>query len=134
MHNVATDALANVAARLSPLRDNFFEILYKPSIPYNITNLRIFNDDQQILHFMENVDVQKVVVIDENEHERALRDGARVNKENPIPKGMVSLEKSYDLKNLLRGLVNTKTHSSTLSHEQINLGTDNYLNFFNIDT
>lgn len=47
MHNALADALANVAARLSPLKDDFsIEILYKPSVPDNITNLCIFNDDQ----------------------------------------------------------------------------------------
>jgi len=46
IHNVSVDALANVVARLSSLRDGFsIEILYKSFIPDNITNLRIFNDD-----------------------------------------------------------------------------------------
>jgi len=43
---------------MSAIRDTFtIQILYKPSILNNITNLRMFNDDQQILHFMANVDV-----------------------------------------------------------------------------
>jgi len=47
MRNTIADALANYAARFSPLRDDFsIEILYKPSILDNITNLHTFNDDQ----------------------------------------------------------------------------------------
>ena len=48
IHNAAADTLANAAARFTPLRDGFStEIIYRPSVPDNITNLRIFNDDQQ---------------------------------------------------------------------------------------
>eukprot|EP00253_Pinus_taeda_P004886 PITA_04886 len=68
------DALENVAARFPPLRDGFsIELLYKPFVPDNITNLRIFNDDQQILHFMDNVDVFKDATIDEDEHDKTFK-------------------------------------------------------------
>ena len=47
MHNVAADTLANAVARFTPLRDDFsIEFLYRPSVADNITNLRIFDDDQ----------------------------------------------------------------------------------------
>jgi len=73
MCNVAVDALENIAARMTPLRDRFsIEILYKPSIPDNITNLRVFHDDEQILHFMANADVFKDATIDEDINERSL--------------------------------------------------------------
>lgn len=40
------DALANTASRMSLLRDRFtVEILYKPSVPVNISNLHIFDDE-----------------------------------------------------------------------------------------
>lgn len=46
MHNVAANSLANATSRMSPPRDRFtVEILYKPSIPDNITNLYVFYDD-----------------------------------------------------------------------------------------
>jgi len=48
------------------------EIIYKPSILDNITNLRIFYDDQQLLCFMVNANVFKDVTIDEDENEKAL--------------------------------------------------------------
>lgn len=65
----------------------------------NITNLCVFNDDQQIFSFMENVDVFKDVAINEDKHEKELWYETRANKENPMPKGMVSLDKLYDLQN-----------------------------------
>lgn len=46
---------------------------------------------------MANTDVFKDVAIDEDDHEKALKEVAHVNKENPMLKGMVSLEKLYDL-------------------------------------
>lgn len=73
MRNATKAALKNVVARFSLLRDDFsVEIIYKLSIPNNITNLLIFNDDQNILQFMENADVFKDTTIDEDEHKRTL--------------------------------------------------------------
>ena len=73
MHNAAADALGNAAARFTPLRDGFsIEIVYKPSVPDNITNLHIFDDDPQILEFMLNTEVFKDVVIEEVDHDQAL--------------------------------------------------------------
>ena len=70
MCNAAPNDLANTTSRMSPLRDRLtVEILYKPSIPVNITILRVFDDDQQILHFMANVVVFNDATIDEDEHE-----------------------------------------------------------------
>lgn len=93
MRNAFADALENASTRLSPVRDSFFvDILYKPSILDNITNLSIFNDDKQILHFLVNVDVFKDVVIDEDEHKKELQDASCENKENSMLKGMVSLK------------------------------------------
>ena len=58
---------------MSPIRDRFtIEILYKPSIPDNITNLCVFNDDQQIMNFMANADIFKYALIDDDENEYSL--------------------------------------------------------------
>ena len=48
--------------------------MYKPSVPDNITNLRVFYDDQQILEFMLNTEVFKDVVIEEADHDQALQE------------------------------------------------------------
>lgn len=48
---------------------------------------------------MANVDVFKDAAIDEDEHEQSLQAGVDDKKGNLIPKGVVSLENIYDLKN-----------------------------------
>jgi hypothetical protein len=53
------DSLATTASRISPLEDYeatrfTIELLYKPSIPDNVTNWRVFEGDQQILEFLTN--------------------------------------------------------------------------------
>lgn len=83
---------------------------------------------------MVNFDVFKDATIDEDEHERELQDAARAEKENLILKGVVSLEKLYDLQNHFRGLVNPKNNNSMLSHEKINLGIEKNLKFDNLGT
>jgi len=49
-----------------------------------------------------------------------------------MPKGVMSLEKLYDLQNWFRGLANTKTHSSKLSYEQFNFRTLEDLKYVNL--
>ena len=118
MHNVAADTLANAVARSTPLRDDFsIEIVYKPSVPENVTNLCISNDDQQVLEFMLNTDVFKDAVIEEEDHDQSLQKEKEERKGNPMPKGIVSLEKLFDLQNCFHGPPNTKVQSSTLSHQ-----------------
>lgn len=98
MCNKVVDALENVVARLSLLRDGFcVEIIYKPPVHDHIINLPILNDDQHILHFMENANVLKNASIDEDEHKKALQDEARTSKGKIMPSGVVSFEKLYDL-------------------------------------
>lgn len=53
-----------------PLKSDFYiEIIYKPYEPDNVTNLHIFSDDQNILHFMANVDVLTYASIDEDKND-----------------------------------------------------------------
>lgn len=70
INNVVVDTLDNATTRFIPLRDSLsIYIIYKLDVPNNVTNLRVFNDDQHILDFMENIGVFKVVTIYEEEHE-----------------------------------------------------------------
>lgn len=133
MYNAAADTLANVAARFTPLRDgSSTEVMYRPSVPDNITNLRVFDDDQQILEFMLNTEVFKDAAIDEVDHDQALQEEHDKRKENPMPKGIVSLEKLFDLQSRFCGPPNTKVQSSTLAHRQVNLGSDENPKFINL--
>ena len=55
--NHEADMLSNVASNLCPSddfsHDKFsFELIYRPLIPDNITNWRVFEDDEQIINFL----------------------------------------------------------------------------------
>jgi ribonuclease HI len=136
--NSEADLLANVASKLLPAEGfspNAFsvELMFRPSIPDNITNWRVFDDDQQIINFLHMEDTFQDVVIDESTHNENLCDfsvisdprSAEISSDlvNSIPKSVVRLEKFYDLHDKFRGVVNCKTNSSSLLYETINLGT-----------
>jgi ribonuclease HI len=77
LSNLEVDLLANVASKLLPaegLSPNTFsiEILFRPSIPDNITNWRVFDDDQQIINFLHMEDTFQGAVIDEGTHDENL--------------------------------------------------------------
>ena len=67
--NYEADMLPTVASNLCP-SDNFshdkfsIELIYRPSIPNNITNWRVFEDDDQIIKFVHSEDTFKGLVID----------------------------------------------------------------------
>jgi len=81
---------------------------------------------------MANTDIFKDVAIDEDMHEQSLEDTVGDSKGNLILKGVVSLEELYDLQSHFKGPRNTKTNSSTLMYEQINLGVNRDPKFVNL--
>ena len=49
MQNIAADLLATSASRLVPTNNKCsIELIFRPSVVDNITNLRVFDDDEQI--------------------------------------------------------------------------------------
>jgi ribonuclease HI len=137
-NNAEADLLANVASKLLPaegLSPNAFsvELLFRPSVPDNITNWRVFDDDQQIINFLHMEETFQGAVIDEQTHDDNLRDftvipnpkppEALSDMVNPIPKSVARLEKFYDFEDKFKKTVNCKTNSSSLSYEKVNLGT-----------
>jgi ribonuclease HI len=138
LNNSEVDLLANVTSKLFPaegLSPNAFsvELLFRPSVLDNISNWRVFNDDQQIIIFLHMEETFQGAVIDEGTHDKNLHDFMVIPDPRPsdstsdlvnsIPKSMVRLEKLYDLQDKFRKLVNCKTNSSYLTHEKVNLGT-----------
>ena len=66
LQNAVVDLLATSATRLVPTNNKcLVELIFRPSIPYNVTNLRVFDDDQHILEFLTNDDTFKDSVIDD---------------------------------------------------------------------
>jgi ribonuclease HI len=113
-HSLNYDAylLANVSSKLTPSEaimpiTFFVELLYKPSVYYNITNWRVFGDDHQIISFLHMKDAFKDSTIDEDQHDQDLNCQnevppgqlieAKKTQVNAIPKPMVRLEKLHDL-------------------------------------
>ena len=115
LQNVATDFLAFCVARLVPSNNKCsIELIFRPSIAANITNLRVINDDQQIIFFLTNEETFKDSVINDEEHQANLQSGTF------IPKGVKTLEGLFDLNNKFRKPTNVKTNSSSMQYELIN--------------
>ena len=133
--NTLADSMAIAASRLSPLEDYeafqfTVEILYKPSMPKNISNWKVFEGDEQIINFLTNQDNFKNLAIDDEEfQELSIETDPRTgwpmdkSKGHTIPKGIDNLENLFDLKDWFKGPKNANTGSSCPLHETINIGT-----------
>jgi hypothetical protein len=124
--NSAAGLLANVASKLLPSEDYNLdrfsvELLFRPSIPDNVTNWRVFNHDEDILQFLTSEKSYDNQVIEEDDHDLQMK---QAPQENLIPKLVVKLEDLYDIKDRFKPVINAKLQSSTLRFESINLGTD----------
>ena len=129
--NFEEDMLANAASNLCSSddfsHDTFFvELIYMSSILDNITNWRVFEDDEQIINFLHSEDTFKGSVIYEEQHKyiiQALASEKNLEHSNVMPKNIIRLEKLFDLQDKLRRPSNTKTSSSFLLYEVVNLST-----------
>ena len=91
LKNIAADFLATLATRLVPSNNRWsMELLFRPSIPDNITNLRVFDNHHQILECLMNHDTFKGAITEEEEHQVELKYG------NFIAKGVRTLEQMFD--------------------------------------
>lgn len=130
--NVDANLLENVASRLIP-SENFepnafsIELIYRPSMPDNVTNWRVFNDGEQIIKFLTMEDNFKDSMIDEEKHDTEIKKESikapRTPSKNCIPISVVKLEMFYDLQDKFKKVTNCKMHNSIMEYEVINLGT-----------
>ena len=121
-----------MASRLIP-SENFepnafsVELIYRPSIPDNVTNWRVFKDDEKIINFLTMEDTFKDSVIDEEKHDIEIKgelgEPPNTSNENSIPRSVVKLEKFYDLQDKFKRVANCKTHSLVMQYEVINIRT-----------
>jgi hypothetical protein len=133
--NILVDSLATAASRLSPLEyyeaSQFtVELLYKPVVPNNISNWKVFEGDEQIINFFTNQDNFKDFAIDDEFFEEQITEvGPQIDqptyrsKSHTILKEITNLENLFDLKERFKGSKNVKTGSSCPMHETINLRT-----------
>jgi hypothetical protein len=120
------------------------ELIFRPSIPDNVTNWRVFDDDQQIIHFLHMEDTFQDAIIDEITHDENLLDFSVIPDSrsiessselvNSIPKSVIRLEFFYDLHDKFKGVVNCKMNSSSMQYEVINLGTHDKPQNINLGT
>jgi hypothetical protein len=79
LNNSEADLLANVASKLLPAEGlspdaSSVELLFRPLVPNNIMNWRVFDDDQQIIIFLHMEGTFQGAVIDECTHDDNLHD------------------------------------------------------------
>jgi hypothetical protein len=139
-NNTLVDSLATAASRLSPLEEYeasrfTVELLYKPLVPYHISNWKVFEGDEYIIDFLTNQENFKDLAIDDevfqeklvetNFHEqRCDTDNSNIKpKFHTIPKWVANLENTFELREIFKGSKNTKIGSLCPMHETINLGT-----------
>ena len=75
------------------------ELASVPSVPDNVKNFQVFEDDRHILKFLTNLDVFTAQIIDREVDEEAEinLEGIMSLKTNTIPKGMIELERIFDM-------------------------------------
>ena len=82
MQNVTADFLVVSAARLVPTNNKCsIELISRTSIPDNVTNMILFDDDQQIIDFLTNDETFKDSMIDDEEHQANIQVGISFLKE-----------------------------------------------------
>lgn len=132
--NATLDSLANVASCFVPLKDGFsIELISGLFVPNSITSWMVFNEDEYITNVLINNDA----VIDHEEHEKPLQncmESMELIKGNLVPRGVLTLDKHFDIYNIFRKLVNVKTNNSCMNYELINQGTKEDPKKFNVGT
>lgn len=128
--NQDANLMVGMATKLLPdlrLNNNkyYFELIFRPSVPDNISNWQVSEGDDQILEFLHCEKTFKNAVIDEKEHEKCMNGSEDEEKYHPniIPRSVVKMEHFYDLHDKFQKLTNCKTHRSSMKYDSINLGT-----------
>jgi archaellum biogenesis ATPase FlaH len=93
------DLLDNVASKLIPfeklLLDTFsMELLYRTSILDNLTNWRVFYDDEKIIIFLHLEGTFKDSIIDEDQHDGEMDVDVSVSINQSIEKNITNLIKN----------------------------------------
>jgi ribonuclease HI len=118
--NTLVDSMSTASSRLSSLEDYeasqfTVELLYKPSVPNNISNWKVFEGDEQIINFLTNRDNFKDLAIDDEVFQEQLAEtDPRIDQLNDkprshmIPKGVANLENLFDPRERFKGSKNAK--------------------------
>ena len=124
----------------NPLLRYEFEMRYHPSIPYNINHWQVFEDEEQVQHFMETVGEFSNMVFDsipEDDSEEPktrweetlARHRVLQLKGNVIPKGLVPLERLFDKNDIP---VNPRKMTLDEPVRDVNIRTEEYPKVINL--
>ena len=101
LQNTATNLLATYTSRLVPTNNKYsIELIFRPSVPDNVTNLRVFDDDEHIINVLTNEEYFKESIIDEEEHLSGLQNEYAIQGYFK-PKAVRTLEGMFDLQSKL---------------------------------
>ena len=87
----------------------------------DLTNWRVFNNNVDIVNFFTLEGSYEEQIVDKHEHDIEIRNNLDLN---PFPKFVVKMEDIYDLKDRFKKITNSKTQSSTLRVEVVNVGSN----------
>ena len=102
------------------------EVIFRPSVPDNLEHWQVFNDEKQVIHFLNSLDEFEDFRIDSEE------DGS-LNHEhiiNPTPRNVVALEQHFDRHNATKLREQNKMDPS--EYIEINIGTPENLKIVKI--
>jgi hypothetical protein len=135
--NIVVNYLATSASSfkvpLPPKLRYDVEVKCRPSIPDNVKNCKVFEDDLEIKRFLETVEEFSALHIDQDPVSKAkIDDGNFLSNiaerdivqlpNNHIPKGLVPLERIFDRNDVaLKGKISNDDGDTT----QCNIGTEN---------
>lgn len=128
-NNQVANSLAQATSSLEPLAIesiNQFtvELSLIPSIPDNVTNFEVFEDDDHICEFLLSSDIFATQIIDEDEtiEEAEFDDDGIMNlKINIIPRGIIKLERMFN-QDQINEIKNQKTDGD--QYEKVNAGVE----------
>ena len=123
---------SNLRIPLPPKLKYDVEVKYRPSIPDNVKNWKVFEDDFEIKIFLENVEEFSALHIDQDHGDtKSPHADIFLNKiadhkivqlpSNHIPKGLVPLERLFDRNDVV---VKVKGSSEEADVTECNLGTE----------
>jgi ribonuclease HI len=99
--NSLADKLAISTYIFQPLEEMLsdqgkMEIVFRPSILDNMDHWQVFNDDKQIIRFMNNLQEFSGFKVGYKEEGHEYKEEEEENFENPTPKGLMKLEQIFD--------------------------------------
>jgi ribonuclease HI len=99
-HNSLEDKLTVSVSTFQPSKELLsgqgkMEVIFRPSCPDNMDHWQVFNDDKQILRFMNNLQEFSGFRVGYKEGHK-YKEEEEEHFENPTPKGLIKLEQIFD--------------------------------------